>query len=145
MQHELRGYDGSRKGERRPMHGGEGGDGAVGERVWEWAQADHDEEFDAVMFERQSEGSEALVFGDEAVDHVLEQISGEEEGHCATSNCRRCSNVPSEHVSVFRLASHRSNAEGEEIESKHTHLENHTQIPQSSTTSSILSMAGKTR
>lgn len=51
MQHEFGGDDGGGEGEAGPVHGGEGGDGAVGEGVREGAHADHDEEFEAVVFE----------------------------------------------------------------------------------------------
>ena len=57
-----------------------GRDCAVGEGVRQGAHADHDEEFEAVVLERQGERGEALVVCDEAVDHVFEEGAREEEG-----------------------------------------------------------------
>jgi hypothetical protein len=72
VQHEFGGHDGGRERVAGPVHRGEGGNCAVGERVGERAHADHDEEFEAVVFEREGERGEALVVGNEAVHEVFE-------------------------------------------------------------------------
>jgi hypothetical protein len=72
VQHEFGGYDGGCERVAGPVHRGEGGDCAVGERVGERAHANHDEEFEAVVFEREGQGREALVVGDEAMHEVFE-------------------------------------------------------------------------
>ncbi len=53
------------------MYGWHGCDRAVGEGVGERAEADHDEEFETVVFECQGERGEAGVVFEEAVDHVF--------------------------------------------------------------------------
>jgi hypothetical protein len=80
VQHEFRGHDGGREGVAGPVDGGKSCDCAVGERVGERAHADHDEEFEAVVFEGQGEGGKALVVGDEAVHEIFEEGARADEG-----------------------------------------------------------------
>lgn len=57
------------------MNGWECGHGAVGKGVGERAEADHAEDLEPVMFERQGKGLESLVFADEAMDVLGEDCS----------------------------------------------------------------------
>ncbi|KFZ04316.1 hypothetical protein V501_09198 [Pseudogymnoascus sp. VKM F-4519 (FW-2642)] len=72
--HRRRGCEGER------VNGGERGHGAVGDAVGEGAEADHHEDFDAVVLEDRGEGFEALVFADETVDVFREDGAAGEEG-----------------------------------------------------------------
>lgn len=80
MDHELGARDGGGERERRPRDGGEGGDGAVGERVGQRAEADHAQELEAVVLEGEAERREARVVREEAVDVGGEDGAGGEEG-----------------------------------------------------------------
>jgi hypothetical protein len=100
VQHEFRGHNGGREGVAGPVDGGESCDCAVGERVGERAHTDHDEEFEAVVFEGQGEGGEALVVGDEAVDEVFEKGARADEGGGAAGDGRSGGYEPAGEVLV---------------------------------------------
>lgn len=80
MDQQFRGDEGGGEGEGLRGHGWERGDGAVGEGVWQRAEADHAEEAKAVVLEDEGEGGEAGVVGGEAVDEGGEEVAGGEEG-----------------------------------------------------------------
>lgn len=84
MDKQFRGRGGGGDSEGKRAHGGERGQGRVGQAVGQRAQADHDEDLDAVVLERQRKGREALVLADEAV-HVACQhgAAGHEGGQAA--------------------------------------------------------------
>jgi len=80
MYQQFRAGERGRQHECRPGYCGHGGDGTVGDGVGERAKADHDEEFEAVVFEGEGEGGETAVVGDEARDPGGEEGAGGEEG-----------------------------------------------------------------
>ncbi|KAB8606264.1 hypothetical protein FH972_025893 [Carpinus fangiana] len=86
--------DGGGQGKGPPVDGGDCGDGAVGEAVWERAEADHAEQLDAVVLERQGEGGEAGVVGEEAVDVGGEDVAGDDEGCGAADHGGRGDDEP---------------------------------------------------
>lgn len=101
MDHEFGGYNSCSESVAGPMHSWEGSDCAVGEGVWQGAHADHDEEFEAIVLERQGERSEALVVCDEAVDKVFEDGAREDKGGGAACDGCCCGDEPAEVMSAY--------------------------------------------
>ena len=61
--------------ETQRLHGWKGRHCAVGERVRERAETDHDEQFQAVMLEGERQSGEAFVIGDEALHKLAQDCS----------------------------------------------------------------------
>ena len=72
--------DSGGEGENKGRDGGNGGHEAVGEGVGQRAQAQHDEEGEAVGFQDERESREACVVREKAVREGGEQGTGRQEG-----------------------------------------------------------------
>jgi hypothetical protein len=80
VDHEFRAHNSCRECVASPVDGWKSSDCAVRKRVREGTHADHDEEFEAVVFECEGEGGEAFVVCDEALDEVFEEGARDYEG-----------------------------------------------------------------
>lgn len=82
---------------QREIKGGdrwEGGHGTVGERIWKWAETNHDEDLETVMFQHQSEGVEAFILSHEIMDVVGEESPTSNERRKGSKDVRRSSDEP---------------------------------------------------
>ena len=86
------------------MHCFECGYRAVGDGVREGTEANHAEEFEAVVLENEGEGGEAGVVGDEAVHKGGEEVSGGDEGEGGADDGGGCDDEPSV---AFQISQHR--------------------------------------